>query len=326
MESNPEEKMDQLFRKKLTHFDQSPPMEIWEGIKKEAFTKSTRTFQWYAVAASVLLLMGIIATILFYREKEPVEELVIKPHNQVNKPIMSISKNSANTSAKPSTLPPPIAKKETNQSEKSEIAVSTESQKKDILLADGSHLYLAPFSSIRFSENNHNRSLKLNGEVFFKIKKDPQRPFIISSTNTITSVLGTTFLIRSLSGIDEIFVFEGSVLFSNKQETKKVVLSAGQTANSSNFKLADSFDKNILAWKNEKLEFDNTPLTEVCTTLEHYFKVTIKIENAQISACSFTGTFNKPSLPGILEMLKQSSGIHYQKKDNTYILKGTSCN
>src|SRR5690606_5004009 len=55
-------------------------------------------------------------------------------------------------------------------------------------------------------EFGETREVHLEGEGFFDIKHDPTRPFVVTSGNLTTTVLGTAFNIRALPNDDRIVV------------------------------------------------------------------------------------------------------------------------
>ena len=80
------------------------------------------------------------------------------------------------------------------------LTKSTErGQKATITLSDGSTVRLNSESSITYPESfaEEIRELELVGEAFFDIKKDQDRPFIVSSHKIETTVLGTSFNINA---------------------------------------------------------------------------------------------------------------------------------
>jgi ferric-dicitrate binding protein FerR (iron transport regulator) len=82
---------------------------------------------------------------------------------------------------------------------------------------------------------------------------------------------------------------------------------------------------NGMAWRNEKLVFSNTQLSVVVESLQRYFQVPIAVENPQLLDCRFTGTFEQPELDQILEVLKVSVNLNYTAQGEAYVLSGQGC-
>jgi ferric-dicitrate binding protein FerR (iron transport regulator) len=73
------------------------------------------------------------------------------------------------------------------------------------------------------------------------------------------------------------------------------------------------------------LVFENTGLNEVAESVENYFGIKVEMENPALANCRFTGSFKKPDLKELLEILKLSVNLKVEQKDNHYILKGSGC-
>src|SRR5690606_7625428 len=79
---------------------------------------------------------------------------------------------------------------------------------KELLLSDGTKVWVNANSRLKYPKRfeNDKREIVLEGEAFFKVKRDEQRPFIISSKGIRTTVLGTSFNISSYAGDEEVKV------------------------------------------------------------------------------------------------------------------------
>lgn len=214
------------------------------------------------------------------------------------------------------------------------VQLSSGDQKKEVFLPDSSRVWLNKNTTLTYSENynEQDRNVTLDGEAFFEVKKDKEKPFIVNGKLSRTQVLGTSFNVRSLNGeaSDEVKVVEGKVSFSSRKEENKeqVFLLAGDKAalkESGKIEKAKIQDENFLAWQNDKLAFDNTPLKDVVEDLEEYFNVPVIIQNPDLHTCKFTGTFTKPQIEEIMKVLSVSINLSYSKKDKAYLLTGKGC-
>jgi transmembrane sensor len=214
------------------------------------------------------------------------------------------------------------------------VQLSSGDQKKEVFLPDSSRVWLNKNTTLTYSENYNekDRNVTLEGEAFFEVKKDKEKPFIVSGKVSRTQVLGTSFNVRSLKNeaSDEIKVIEGKVSFAYMKEQKQeeVLLLAGDKAvTQENGKIEKTKiqDENFLSWQSDKLAFDNTPLQEVVTDLENYFNVPVIIQNPDLHTCKFTGTFTKPQIEEIMKVLSVSINLSYSKKDKAYLLTGKGC-
>lgn len=210
-------------------------------------------------------------------------------------------------------------------------------QKSKVILTDGTIVWLNAASKIRFPEKFEltERRISLEGEAFFDVTRDENRPFVIQSKNALTTVLGTTFNIKSYEkepvqitvasgrvkvnmentgslGNDELVLVQNEqVIFSPEsgELTKKNV--------DSNY---------FLSWKEDVIRFDNTKLSEVVKTLERWYDKKITIENEKLKNCKLVAEYKNEKLYNVLQSLKFSLGIDFQVLDDEIIISGTGCN
>jgi len=215
------------------------------------------------------------------------------------------------------------------------IAQATQNEKKDFYLPDGSHVFLNRNSHISYGKGlkGDQRVIYLRGEAFFDVKRNPERPFVIYTSQSRVEVLGTSFTVREdASGqTTEVEVVTGKVAFSGKDpaDTARLYLKPGlkgilnRTRGITQTRIEDP---NFIAWKSDKLVFNNTSLSAVIKTMEAYFGVHIDVAtDAQLIHCRYTGDFEKPALEDMLEVLSLATHLTYEKKPDRYILSGGGC-
>lgn len=212
--------------------------------------------------------------------------------------------------------------------------LSSGDRKMEIYLPDSSKVWMNKNTRLTYSEsyNENDRTVHLEGEAFFEVRKNREKPFVVNGRLSRTEVLGTSFNVRALPGetSEKVEVMTGKVSFSTggKDQERKVILAAGdKAALNENGKIEKSRigDANFLAWKNEQLIFDNTSLADVAAAMEDYFKVPVQIGDTGLNSCRFTGTFTKPDVDEMLKVLALSVNLSYEKKDNAYLLTGKGC-
>jgi ferric-dicitrate binding protein FerR (iron transport regulator) len=227
-------------------------------------------------------------------------------------------------------------------SETSLTSVSnTGSTIKRVDLSDGSVVWLKPNSKVEYPYEFgvNERQLKLSGEAFFVVEKDPSRPFMIISDKVITKVLGTSFNIRAYeeSSSIEVEVLTGkvSVSLSDLEKTEELNRSVLLTPNQrvkyikgeNEFaKEAPEMDVKTLAiWQTTNISFDNVTVREVIKTLNDRFDVRIQAGNRNLLNCIIRADFTNQNLPDILELLSKSIDADYKLEGNTFILEGEGC-
>lgn len=176
----------------------------------------------------------------------------------------------------------------------------------NITLPDGSLINLNENSQLAYLDEDGTRSVKFSGEGFFNVSHDPEKPFIVESNNTTTTVLGTKFNINAISAeLTEVSLFEGKVSFkANDQET---ILLPGNLAsyNSSSNQMQTKkvANENAIAWKTGQLNFENHALEDVINTVEKYFNKEIEID-LNDNSCVFTGSFQSPEYDEVIKVFE----------------------
>ena len=205
--------------------------------------------------------------------------------------------------------------------------MTAKSEIKNILLPDGSQVILNANSSISYSENfKQNRKLKLTGEAFFKVVKNPKQPFVVETSQFKTKVLGTSFNVKAYPNtINTVSVVTGKVEVSSKENSAyKSILIKNQRLSYNNLEvpqlsIADAKDFN--AWTKNILIFQNSSLKETALTLENQFNVSILFEKRALEDLRITGKFKEENLNNILNsiaLVKQLE-IQFLTKNKIYV-------
>ncbi len=212
---------------------------------------------------------------------------------------------------------------------------TTAQTKEEVVLPDGTRVWLNAKSKLRYQEQftTASREVFLEGEAFFEVVKDPQKPFIVHTRQSATEVLGTSFSIRaySLEPTVEVIVVTGKVAFSEAESPsgEKVNVLPNQKAvlhkAHHTITVSDNEDYNFLAWKTGKFKFQDTPLRKALPELEEYYQVAFSVSDSFLLNCRFTGSFEGAPLEDVLQVFAFGSDISYRKEDNGYVLSGEGC-
>ena len=99
-----------------------------------------------------------------------------------------------------------------------------------------------------------NRKIQIDGEAYFKVKKDKQHPFQVFCNETTTTVLGTSFIVKEAEN-EQITVelFEGSVQMNVKGQDQKWILKPGEKFTYGNQTASVTEFSRFVDFENEKL-------------------------------------------------------------------------
>ncbi len=195
-----------------------------------------------------------------------------------------------------------------------------------ITLTDGTKVWYKYPTKINIDKRfgKEERLVNLDGEAYFEVAENAEKPFIISANNTEVKVLGTTFNVKSLPSQTEVTVTSGKVQFSKKDKpASKVFLTKGEKGVSSAYEVIKEQNKNpnFLAWKTGVFHFDNATLEQVVSDLSTYYGKTLQIKQNESIDCHLTADFEKEDLSSIISVLLQTCGIDAEEKENNIFLK-----
>ncbi len=207
-------------------------------------------------------------------------------------------------------------------------------QTKLVQLPDGSQVWLNENSNLAFLQgfSKDHRTLDLEGEAFFEVTKDLQLPFVVRTNTLNSTVLGTSFHVRSIQSQDvsEVTVVTGKVGVTINDGDNMTLLTPGTKiqydTRTKVLQKSSNEDPNFLAWRNKKLIFENTPLVEIQEALEEYYHVQIHIDNMDIATCQLTSNFDDPTLEEVLEVIALTLDLEYTKEGASYRITGEGCN
>ncbi len=204
----------------------------------------------------------------------------------------------------------------------SEVYVPAAKQSR-ITLSDGTVVWVNSETKIKYSNrfNSKDRNIYLDGEAYFEVAHNEKIPFKVFSKGTEVKVTGTKFNVRAYSDENrvETVLVEGKVQLSQSDtKTHRMIeLTPGDKAvyNTETEKFSitrDGIDADV-AWKEGKLIFRNTPLSEVCRKLEKWYDVEIILDDntGSLKEHPFTFTVISETLPLVLEYLCEAAPLQY---------------
>lgn len=200
-----------------------------------------------------------------------------------------------------------------------EAIISVEKgQKAKIQLPDGTNVWINSDSKLSYNTafNSKDRIVKLEGEAYFEVSKNLEKPFVVHIPDMSIKVLGTSFNIKSYTTDDEFI----TTLVAGKVEIetnhKKTILYPNQKAvynrNNQKITVLDEMDAvECSCWRNNILRFNSETFENVAETLERYYNVTIVLESEKVKRFRMTGPLVNSSLESTLEVLSLTFPIIY---------------
>ncbi|MEP6804410.1 MAG: FecR family protein [Flavobacterium sp.] len=197
-----------------------------------------------------------------------------------------------------------------------QLTFKTSDVPKSIHLSDGSEIYLAANSLFQYPEKFEGEERKvslLKGNAFFEIAKDKKHPFIITSGEIKTRVVGTSFHIQLSKSKCEVIVVTGKVNVSGKGQSVDLV--PNEEGLFEGEKLSKQIaDKSLLVnWYNTDVTLNQTTLKQVITILQYKYGVSFQYENKHVLAMPLTVFIKKDaSLENVLEQINYITNLKFK--------------
>lgn len=238
-----------------------------------------------------------------------------------------------------------------------EPIVTQKGSRSRTLLADGTTVWLNAGSKLTYESdfNGATREVRLEGEAFFDVVKQPQRPFIVHASGIDIKVLGTTFNVKSYPDDKnvETILYKGSVQVLRQQDSagkaiqlkpnQKLVLpknAANEPLKLSNEKLSspktvpgisltyidttkEESQRIETAWVYSRLEFEGESFEEVAKKMERWYNVSISFTDDKAKQLKVVGKFENENVEQAFAALKEGFPINYKINKNE-ILVGSS--
>ncbi len=200
-------------------------------------------------------------------------------------------------------------------------------------LPDGSAAFLNKKSTLSFEYNprKRTRTAKLQGEGYFQVKHEEEKPFILSAEEVLIQDIGTAFNVKAYPESDtvEVAVQEGEVHIYTLKNTG-INLTAGQTGvyskRSHEFTRLEKADTNVLAYKTRTFSFKNTALESVIQKINEVYGSSIRLTNPALGSCRLTVNFQGDTLDTIVEVIAETMKLTVTRDSDEILLNGSGCN
>jgi ferric-dicitrate binding protein FerR (iron transport regulator) len=239
----------------------------------------------------------------------------------------------------------------------SENNISTKpGSKSQVKLPDGTLVILNADSKLTYPDNflGNTREVTLEGEAYFNVTHNKQKPFIIHSKAMDIKVLGTQFNVKAYpqENTSEATLIKGSIEVTLTGHThEKIMLKPNEKITVSNQPVIQNVvtekpqkipskpideiplisvdqvradeKENIISeigWTQNKLMFKNESLQSIVATLGRWYGVQIQINSENLKDQKFTGNFNAETLTQVLQALQLSYNFSYKKENNSIII------
>ncbi|MFV0591888.1 MAG: FecR family protein [Draconibacterium sp.] len=226
-----------------------------------------------------------------------------------------------------------------------------------VILADGTKVWLNADSKLiypsRFSNNQ--REVKLEGEAYFDVETNKEKPFYVRAGEINVKATGTSFNVKNYpnENLIETTLLKGKVIIekaasANEKAIELIALNPNEKitftkGNKTGVKelvnltnTENEIDNTIalrtikaavltkeanvaktVSWKDNKVIFEKESFEMIVNQLERRFGVTFIFESESTKKILFTGTFDEVSIEGALEAMSFATPFGYKIENDT---------
>lgn len=193
------------------------------------------------------------------------------------------------------------------------------------VLPDGSELTLNKNARISYANNfKNNRSLHLEqGDVFFNVAHDKEKPFVINIDHISVLVVGTSFNIKHIKAQTEVIVETGIVKVSLGMEEISLTKGEKVVINEASAELikVQNTDQLYDYYRSNEFSTNNTPLPRLLEVFNEAYGANVTIKDEAIKNLTITTTFKTTaSLETNLQVICQTLDLNLIRNQKQMIL------
>ena len=201
-------------------------------------------------------------------------------------------------------------------------------QRVNLALPDGTSVWLNARSKMSYPAafTDDKREITLDGEAYFEVSHNAEKPFIVQTSKCNIEVLGTKFNVEAYSDSEDFntALMEGSVkIINNKNPSGTVLLSPNHMATLKNGKLSASpiSDFDVYRWKEGLICFRNMNFEQLMLRFEKCYGIRIVIENKTLVNYVCSGKFRiSDGIDNALRIFQKDAKYSFERnKDESVI-------
>ena len=193
---------------------------------------------------------------------------------------------------------------------------------------EGSKVFLNAESSLKYPVlfSGDLRKVKLEGEAYFEVKRNPEKPFVVDIGGMQVNVLGTTFGIRAYADEREIrtTLVSGRVNVSAGKQVYELKPSEQAVFDKQTeaVKVAAVDTELFVGWKDGRLVFDNCSLERILKDLGRWYSFEVFYATSAAKEIPFSLNIRKhEKFAQVLELMQSTGKIQFEINKNTVIVK-----
>lgn len=199
-----------------------------------------------------------------------------------------------------------------------------------VVLEDSTEVWLNAQSTLRYPETftASERRVKVSGEAYFKVRREPDRPFYVETDKQVIRVYGTTFNVRAYS--DEPAIY--TTLESGSISLKRAGVNAGElflsrghqavlTRDDDRVKLSVVDPTVVTSWHHGRFVFEDQPLERIMRDLSRWYNFDFEFADPELGERVFMGSTERyADFRTVIQVLENCGGISFSITPDNKVL------
>ena len=312
----------------------------WGAVKSHTVQKTGRWITWSKYAAVIVLFVSIGIFGLVNEEKQEVENGTVAQIEHGSMKAQLVLANGKKVDLRPETSLQleevggtriltsdnriKYSGKDSLAGQSAEVKYNTlivpRGGEFSLELADGTRVWLNAESRLRYpvAFTGKERKVEMEGEVYFEVAKNKEKPFIVTVNGVDIRVLGTSFNVSAYQEEVVATLVEGKVQL--KKGNEQVILSPNQQAiwSDDEFRVKQVDARNYVLWKEGIFYFEDVDLETILDDMARWYNVNVFYMNPVLKEMKFSVEIRRyGDINEILRRIGQTKRVKFEIKDRT---------
>ena len=312
----------------------------WGAVKSHTVQKTGRWITWSKYAAVIVLFVSIGIFGLVNEEKQEVENGTVAQIEHGSMKAQLVLANGKKVDLRPETSLQleevggtriltsdnriKYSGKDSLAGQSAEVKYNTlivpRGGEFSLELADGTRVWLNAESRLRYpvAFTGKERKVEMEGEVYFEVAKNKEKPFIVTVNGVDIRVLGTSFNVSAYQEEVVTTLVEGKVQL--KKGNEQVILSPNQQAiwSDDEFRVKQVDARNFVLWKEGVFYFEDVDLETILDDMARWYNVNVFYMNPALKEMKFSVEIRRyGDINEILRRIGQTKRVKFEIKDRT---------
>ena len=195
-----------------------------------------------------------------------------------------------------------------------------------VTLEDGTKITLNANSTLEYPQHfgrSGTREVRLNGEAYFEVTKNPHRPFVVRTGEMSTQVLGTIFDVKAYQADrPKVMLLEGKVKVSNAYTSTDIMPGQVATLQADKIIISKGDPTNTTDWLNDNFEMEQASLAEAMSDIGAWYNKNVIIKSKKNMNKQLHFRFSrKASVEEVIAALNDMKIAHFKMSNGNIVVE-----